>query len=210
MRRTYVLLFAAMLLAAGCSGNGGNSHDEGSGHQTDNPVAILEMDNGQKIIIELYPDIAPNTVANFVHLVQTGFYNGLTFHRIVPGFVIQGGCPLGTGGGHPGWSIRGEFADNGFANSIQHRRGVVSMARRPNDNDSAGSQFFIVVQDAVGLDGEYAAFGRVVKGMEEVDRIVSAPVSPATQRPIEPRKIVRATMELNQYQPREPEKLDRE
>ena len=131
----------------------------------------IEMENGGKIHLELYPDVAPVSVENFVKLVKAGFYDGLTFHRVVPGFVIQGGCPLGTGTGGPGWHIRGEFASNGFRNDLKHTRGVLSMARAMDPN-SAGSQFFIMVEDAPHLDGDYAAFGKVTEGMDVVDEIV--------------------------------------
>ena len=133
--------------------------------------AVIEMENGGKIRLELYPEVAPVSVENFVKLIKAGFYDGLTFHRVVPGFVIQGGCPLGTGTGGPGWHIRGEFASNGFRNDLKHTRGVLSMARAFDPN-SAGSQFFIMVEDAPHLDGDYAAFGKVTEGMEFVDKIV--------------------------------------
>lgn len=135
--------------------------------------AVIEMENGGKIRLELYPDVAPVSVDNFVKLVKAGFYDGLTFHRVVPGFVIQGGCPLGTGTGGPGWHIRGEFASNGFRNDLKHTRGVLSMARAFDPN-SAGSQFFIMVEDAPHLDGDYAAFGKVTEGMDVVDEIVAS------------------------------------
>ena len=130
------------------------------------------MANGKKIKIELYPDTAPITVENFIKLVRDGFYDGLTFHRVIPGFMIQGGCPNGTGTGGPGWHIKGEFASNGVENPLKHTRGVISMARAM-DPDSAGSQFFIMHQDAPHLDGQYAAFGKVVEGMDVVDEIAS-------------------------------------
>jgi len=137
-----------------------------------NPVISMKIENGGTIEIELFPKIAPNTVNNFVSLAKKGFYDGLIFHRVIPGFMIQGGDPDGNGMGGPGYSIRGEFSENGFKNDLKHTRGVISMARsmRPN---SAGSQFFIMVEDAPHLDGQYAAFGRVVSGIEEADRIVS-------------------------------------
>lgn len=126
------------------------------------------------IIIELEPEAAPNTVKNFIYLVETGYYNGLSFHRIIPGFMIQGGCPHGTGTGGPEYGLPGEFASNGFTNPLKHTRGVISMARGMDPN-SAGSQFFIMTGDAPHLDGDYAAFGRVISGMETVDKIVDAP-----------------------------------
>ena len=138
-----------------------------------NPIVTIEMDNGGLIKAELYPEVAPNTVNNFIALVNQGFYNGLIFHRVIPGFMIQGGCPEGSGMGGPGYSIKGEFAQNRFQNHLAHDRGVLSMARsmRP---DSAGSQFFIMVEKAPHLDGAYAAFGKVLEGMEVADDIVNA------------------------------------
>lgn len=139
-----------------------------------NPVVTFEMENGQTIDIELYPDIAPNTVKNFTHLVSEGYYNGLTFHRIIPGFMIQGGDPLGTGTGGPGYCIAGEFTSNRFKNDLRHERGVISMARTMDPN-SAGSQFFIMHANAPHLDGEYAAFGKVIQGLETVDTVAETP-----------------------------------
>lgn len=138
-----------------------------------NPLITIEMEDGGIIKAELYPEIAPNTVNNFIGLVQSGFYDGLIFHRVIPGFMVQGGCPKGSGIGGPGYSIRGEFASNGFPNQLKHDRGVLSMARSQSP-DSAGSQFFIMVSSAPHLDGAYAAFGKVVDGMDVVDRIVAA------------------------------------
>lgn len=136
-----------------------------------NPIVTITTNEGT-IKIELYPNIAPNTVNNFISLVQKGFYNGTIFHRVIPGFMIQGGDPEGTGMGGPGYSIQGEFSDNGVKNDLKHTRGVLSMARSMDPN-SAGSQFFIMVADAPHLDGQYAAFGKVIEGIEEADRIVS-------------------------------------
>lgn len=139
---------------------------------TENPIVTITMNNDEKIVIELEPKVAPNTVANFISLVQEGFYDGLTFHRVIPGFMIQGGDPEGNGMGGPDYSIAGEFTANGFENNLKHERGVISMART-SDPNSAGSQFFIMVDTATHLDGEYAAFGKVIEGMETVDKIVS-------------------------------------
>lgn len=139
-----------------------------------NPIFIIEMENGQTMKGELYPEVAPNSVANFVELANSGFYDGVIFHRVIPGFMIQGGDPLGRGTGGPGYSIRGEFARNGFKNPLKHTRGVLSMARSMMPN-SAGSQFFIMVEDAPHLDGQYAAFGKVTEGMETADAIVNTP-----------------------------------
>lgn len=135
-----------------------------------NPVFTIEMENGGIIKGELYPEIAPNTVNNFISLANSGFYNGLTFHRVIYGFMIQGGCPLGTGTGNPGYSIKGEFSQNGFPNPLKHTAGVLSMARSMMP-DSAGSQFFIMHKNAPHLDGAYAAFGKVTEGMDIVDAI---------------------------------------
>ena len=136
-----------------------------------NPIVTIELENGGVVKLELFPDVAPNTVNNFISLTKAGFYNGLTFHRVIPGFMIQGGCPKGNGTGGPGYVIKGEFSNNGFENQLKHERGVVSMARA-NNPDSGGSQFFIMVENASFLDRQYAAFGKVTEGMEEVDKIV--------------------------------------
>ena len=137
-----------------------------------NPIVTFETTAGT-MKAELYPEIAPNTVNNFIHLVQSGFYDGTIFHRVIPGFMIQGGDPNGNGMGGPGYSIRGEFTQNGFPNALRHTRGVLSMARTMMPN-SAGSQFFVMVEDAPHLDGQYAAFGKVIEGMETADAIVSS------------------------------------
>ena len=137
-----------------------------------NPIVRITMDSGKTIRLELYPEIAPLTVENFLDLVKKDFYNGLTFHRIIPGFMIQGGDPSGNGTGGPGYNIKGEFKSNGVNNTIKHERGVISMARAFDPN-SAGSQFFIMHKDAPHLDGEYAAFGKVIEGLETVDEIAS-------------------------------------
>lgn len=137
-----------------------------------NPMVMIEMENGQKIKIELYPEVAPETVKNFISLVNKGFYDGVIFHRVIPGFMIQGGDPQGTGTGGPGYSIKGEFTANGFKNSLKHDRGVISMARTADPN-SAGSQFFLMVANSPHLDGQYASFGKVIEGLEELDRIVN-------------------------------------
>lgn len=138
-----------------------------------NPIVTIEMEDGGVMKAELYPDVAPNTVNNFIALVQSRFYDGLIFHRVIPGFMIQGGDPDGAGTGGPGYSIKGEFSQNGFQNDLMHTRGVLSMARAMDPN-SAGSQFFVMVDDAPHLDGGYAAFGKVIEGMETADAIVSA------------------------------------
>ena len=140
-----------------------------------NPIVTFEMKNGDSFHVELYPEIAPNTVNNFISLVKKGFYNGLCFHRVIAGFMIQGGDPKGNGTGGPGYSIRGEFTRNGFKNDLKHKRGVISMARSMMPN-SAGSQFFIMHADAPHLDGQYAAFGAVISGMEVIDKIAEEAV----------------------------------
>ena len=152
-----------------------------------NPVATIEMQDGGVITVELYPEIAPNSVANFVELANSGYYDGVIFHRVIAGFMIQGGDPTGTGMGGPGYHIKGEFAANGFENNLKHTRGVISMARS-SDPDSAGSQFFIMHADAPYLDGQYAAFGMVTEGMDVVDRIATT-ATDANDRPVEEQTI---------------------
>lgn len=158
-----------------------------------NPIVTITMENGDEIKLELYPEIAPNTVRNFVDLVSKGFYNGTIFHRIIPGFMIQGGDPDGTGMGGPGYSIAGEFKRNGFKNDLKHDKGVISMARAMSPN-SAGSQFFIMVDDAPHLDGDYAAFGRVISGLEVCDSIVSAKRN-RQDRPLEDQRMKTVTVD---------------
>ena len=153
-------------------------------------MVIIELENGKQIKLELYPEIAPETVANFEKLVNKGFYNGLTFHRVISGFMIQGGCPHGNGTGNSGEHIKGEFAANGFKNDLKHTRGVLSMARAADPN-SASCQFFIMHKDAPHLDGSYAAFGKVVEGIEVVDEIAETetdysdkPVTPVVMKKV--------------------------
>ncbi len=158
-----------------------------------NPIVTIEMEDGGVIRLELYPDIAPITVDNFVSLVKKGFYDGLIFHRVISGFMIQGGDPKGTGMGGPGYTIKGEFARNGFKqNNLRHTRGVLSMARTMMPN-SAGSQFFIMHADAPHLDGQYAAFGRVIEGIEEVDKIASTRTSRG-DRPVTDQRMKKVTV----------------
>lgn len=168
-----------------------------------NPIITIKTNEGA-IQAELYPEIAPNTVNNFLSLAGRGFYNGTIFHRVIPGFMIQGGDPQGTGMGGPGYSIKGEFSGNGFPNPLKHTRGVLSMARAMNPN-SAGSQFFIMVEDAPHLDGQYAAFGKVISGMEEADRIVSVSRD-YSDRPYEEQTIQSITVETFGEVYPEPEK----
>ena len=158
-----------------------------------NPVVTIEMEDGGVIKAELYPEIAPQSVRNFVSLINKGFYDGLIFHRVISGFMIQGGDPQGTGMGGPGYSIYGEFRQNGFSNKLKHTRGVLSMARsmRPN---SAGSQFFLMHEDAPHLDGGYAAFGKVIEGMDVVDRIASVRTG-ANDRPLQPQVMKKVTVD---------------
>ncbi|QUH21466.1 peptidylprolyl isomerase [Alkaliphilus sp. B6464] len=137
-----------------------------------NPIVKITMENGKQMKAELYPEIAPNTVNNFISLINKGYYNGVIFHRVIPGFMIQGGDPNGTGTGGPGYSIKGEFSGNGFKNDLKHTKGVLSMARTMAPN-SAGSQFFVMVANSPHLDGQYAAFGKVIEGIEVADEIVS-------------------------------------
>ena len=169
-----------------------------------NPIVTFEMENGGVIKAELFPEIAPNSVNNFISLVKKGFYNGLIFHRVIPGFMIQGGCPQGTGMGGPGYSIKGEFASNGFKNDLAHDRGVLSMARTMAPN-SAGSQFFIMVEKAPHLDGDYAAFGKITEGMDVADKIVSVKRD-WSDRPREDQRILKATVETFGVEYPEPEK----
>ena len=144
-----------------------------------NPIVTIEMENGDKMVAELYPHIAPNTVNNFISLVKDGYYDGIIFHRVIKGFMIQGGCPNGNGMGGPGYSIAGEFSSNGFTNNLKHEKGVLSMARTMQPN-SAGSQFFIMHARAPHLDGEYAAFGRVIEGLDVVETLSTVVVVPPT------------------------------
>jgi peptidyl-prolyl cis-trans isomerase B (cyclophilin B) len=159
-----------------------------------NPIITMTMENGGVIKAELYPEIAPNTVSNFVDLINRGFYDGLIFHRVIPGFMIQGGCPEGSGMGGPGYSIKGEFTGNGFKNTLKHSKGVLSMARSMHP-DSAGSQFFLMVADAPHLDGQYASFGKVIEGMEVADKIV-AQKTDMSDRPYEDQVIKNVTVDM--------------
>ena len=170
-----------------------------------NPIVTIEMEDGGVMKAELYPDVAPNTVNNFISLVQKGFYDGLIFHRVIPGFMIQGGCPDGTGMGGPGYSIKGEFTGNGFQNDLVHDRGVLSMARTMAP-DSAGSQFFVMVEKAPHLDGQYAAFGKVIEGMEVADAIVSAKRD-WNDKPRQPQRMKKVTVDTFGVDYPEPEKV---
>mgnify|MGYP000217603131 CR=1 FL=1 len=170
-----------------------------------NPIVTIEMEDGGIIRAELYPEIAPNTVRNFISLVKKGFYDGVIFHRVIPGFMIQGGDPTGTGMGGPGYSIEGEFTSNGFQNDLKHTRGVLSMARAMDPN-SAGSQFFIMHKTSPHLDGEYAAFGKIIEGMETVNAIAKTATNYA-DRPLQDQRIKTMTVDTFGVDYPEPNKL---
>ncbi len=194
------------------TGENGATEEKGNNDKTDSelmekPVATIEMENGALIKMELEPGIAPNTVNNFISLAKDGFYDGLIFHRVIPEFMAQGGCPDGTGMGGPGYGIKGEFSSNGHENDLNHKRGVVSMARSQGQPDSAGSQFFIVVDDSLFLDGDYAAFGKVIEGMEEADRIVNVDTDDS-DKPHEDQIIKKITVETFDIDYEEPEKVE--
>ncbi|MGL5042313.1 MAG: peptidylprolyl isomerase [Culicoidibacterales bacterium] len=183
-----VIIAMAMVLIVAC----------GAAKTTNNgalPVVTMTMENGGIVEMELYPDIAPNTVANFASLIENKFYDGLIFHRVIPGFMVQGGDPLGTGTGGPGYSIPGEFSQNGKENTLLHEKGVLSMARS-GAPDSAGSQFFIMVDEERSLNGSYAAFGKVILGMDVVDKI-AAVQKDAANKPVEAQKIKTMVINLN-------------
>ena len=192
-----ILIVILALILGGCSTNTDKKETQAQAPKKiqveKNPVVTIVMENDKQIKVELYPEVAPNTVLNFISLVQKGFYDGLTFHRVIPGFMIQGGDPEGIGTGGPGYTIRGEFSSNGFKNNIKHETGVISMARS-NNPDSAGSQFFIMVKNAPQLDGEYAAFGKVIEGMETVNEIVNVERD-SKDKPIHEQKMKKVTVE---------------
>ena len=169
-----------------------------------NPIVTIEMENGDIIKAELYPEVAPNTVNNFISLVSKGFYDGVIFHRVIPGFMIQGGDPMGKGIGGPGYSIKGEFTSNGFKNDLHHARGVLSMARTMAPN-SAGSQFFIMHDDAPHLDNQYAAFGKIIEGIEVVDQIAKVRTD-YNDKPRTPQVMKKVTVETFGVEYPEPEK----
>ena len=170
-----------------------------------NPIVTITMENGDVMTAELYPDIAPNTVRNFISLIRKGFYDGVIFHRVIPGFMIQGGDPTGTGTGGPGYSIRGEFSANGFRNDLAHTEGVLSMARAMHP-DSAGSQFFIMHRTSPHLDGQYAAFGKVTEGLDVVDRIAQTRTD-RQDRPLAEQRIRTMTVDTQGIDYPEPEKM---
>ncbi|WP_081735523.1 peptidylprolyl isomerase [Paenibacillus gorillae] len=210
MKRTYMKLTFALvtalvlLVTAGCGGGSKTPQNEAAGYNDpSNPIVTIEMDNGDKITVELFPKVAPNTVNNFISLVQKGFYDGLIFHRVIPGFMIQGGDPEGTGTGGPDYGIKGEFTSNGIQNDLKHTRGVISMARSEM-KDSAGSQFFIMAADSPHLDGSYAAFGQVLEGMETVDAIVAQKTG-EYDRPLTPMAMKKVTVDTKGVTYPEPE-----
>lgn len=168
-----------------------------------NPIVTFEMKDGDKFYVELYPEVAPNTVNNFISLINKGFYNGLCFHRVIEGFMIQGGDPKGNGTGGPGYTIRGEFTKNGFKNNLKHKRGVISMARSMMPN-SAGSQFFIMHADAPHLDGQYAAFGQVIDGMDVIDKIAEVNVD-YNDKPLRDQVIKSVSVDTNGVEYDEPD-----
>lgn len=182
-----------------------NNAETEKGKDDKNPIATIEMEDGSQIKIELYPDVAPNTVRNFISLANSKFYDGLIFHRVIPHFMIQGGDPEGTGVGGPGYAIKGEFSSNGFENTLKHDRGVISMARA-QDKNSAGSQFFIMHKDSPHLDGEYAAFGKVIEGIEVVDKI-AAVETVAQDKPKEDVKMKKVTVDTFGVKYKEVEKM---
>lgn len=170
---------------------------------SNNPIVTITMENGNQMKAELYPEIAPNTVKNFISLIDKGYYDGLIFHRVIPNFMVQGGCPEGSGMGGPGYSIKGEFSQNGFTNNLKHEPGVLSMARSMSP-DSAGSQFFIMHKNSPHLDGAYAGFGRVIEGLDEVNAIVSVDRD-YSDRPYADQKIAKMEVETHGVNYEEPE-----
>lgn len=203
------LVFIVMIIG-GCSSSENEKSNKlvSKPKQTikDNPVATIKMENNDVIKIELYPNIAPNTVSNFITLAESGFYNGVIFHRVIPGFMIQGGDPNGDGTGGPDYHIKGEFTSNGFENQLKHERGIISMARTQAP-DTAGSQFFIMVADADSLDGEYAAFGKVTEGMDVVDNIVNAQRD-QQDKPLKEQKMKQITIDTFGIDYPQPEKIE--
>ncbi|MBQ6446357.1 peptidylprolyl isomerase [Cytobacillus oceanisediminis] len=214
-RTGWMMLFFSLsillLLLSGCGTKNTEPLNEGEKSQgkaissDEYPIVTIIMEDDSKIKVELYPDKAPNTVNNFISLVNQGFYDGLIFHRVIPDFMIQGGDPKGNGTGGPGYSIKGEFSENGFENDLKHERGVISMARSQMP-DSAGSQFFIMVADAPHLDGEYAPFGKVIEGMDVVDKIVSTDRDENNDKPLKEMKMKQVTVDTKGIDYEEPVK----
>ncbi|MEK4701715.1 peptidylprolyl isomerase [Solibacillus sp. FSL R7-0668] len=204
--KKYMLLMVtaiAMLIVAACGDDKTVDNDKQAAtgdyanDVKENPIVTITMENDKKIVIELEPKTAPNTVANFISLVEDGFYDGLIFHRVIPGFMVQGGDPNGTGMGGPDYAIKGEFSSNGFENTLTHERGVLSMARSQHP-DSAGSQFFIMTEAASHLDGQYAAFGKVTEGMDVVDEIVAAERD-GNDKPLEDQKMKKVEVDTKGF-----------
>jgi peptidyl-prolyl cis-trans isomerase B (cyclophilin B) len=210
----FVCLILTIVTGCGILGKGQTAEQKSKSEQEskpeqvieNNPIVTITMENNDEIKIELNPNIAPNTVNNFISLAESGFYDGVIFHRVIPGFMIQGGDPDGNGTGGPGYSIKGEFTSNGFENELKHERGVISMART-QEPDSGGSQFFIMVADASSLDGDYAAFGKVTDGMEAVDSIVNVETD-QQDKPFEDQKIKQVKVETFGIDYPEPKKVE--
>lgn len=209
MNMNFLLLFVCVILlgviVTGCGTSTTNDHSSENNEQEpveNNPIVTITMEDDEQIVIELYPEIAPNTVKNFISLIEDEFYDGLIFHRVIPGFMIQGGDPDGIGTGGPGYSIHGEFSSNGFQNDLTHERGVISMARSGHP-DSAGSQFFIVHENSPHLDGDYAAFGQVIEGLEVVDQITSVQLKET--EPVEDQRMKTVTVDTKGHDYDQPE-----
>lgn len=215
MKRTIIHIILPLLLAACCglAGCAQEATEEPQTMEQQYPIATIEMADGSVIRIELYPDVAENTVKNFIYLANTGFYDGVIFHRVIEGFMIQGGDPDGTGTGGPGYRIKGEFSNNHYDNDLKHERGVISMARQGNPYfpasayNTAGSQFFIMHADSEFLDGDYAAFGRVIEGMDVVDAIAAVETD-ANDRPLVEQRMETVRVETFGVDYGEPERIE--
>ena len=215
MKRTIIHIILPLLLAACCglAGCAQEATEEPQTMEQQYPIATIEMADGSVIRIELYPDVAENTVKNFIYLANTGFYDGVIFHRVIAGFMIQGGDPDGTGTGGPGYRIKGEFSNNHYDNDLKHERGVISMARQGNPYfpasayNTAGSQFFIMHADSEHLDGDYAAFGRVIEGMDVVDAIAAVETD-ANDRPLVEQRMETVRVETFGVDYGEPERIE--
>ena len=215
MKRTIIHIILPLLLAACCglAGCAQEATEEPQTMEQQYPIATIEMADGSVIRIELYPDVAENTVKNFIYLANTGFYDGVIFHRVIEGFMIQGGDPDGTGTGGPGYRIKGEFSNNHYDNDLKHERGVISMARQGNPYfpasayNTAGSQFFIMHADSEHLDGDYAAFGRVIEGMDVVDAIAAVETD-ANDRPLVEQRMETVRVETFGVDCGEPERIE--
>lgn len=215
MKRTIIHIILPLLLAACCglAGCAQGATEEPQTMEQQYPIATIEMADGSVIRIELYPDVAENTVKNFIYLANTGFYDGVIFHRVIEGFMIQGGDPDGTGTGGPGYRIKGEFSNNHYDNDLSHERGVISMARQGNPYfpasayNTAGSQFFIMHADSEHLDGDYAAFGRVIEGMDVVDAIAAVETD-ANDRPLVEQRMETVRVETFGVDYGEPERIE--